>query len=98
MPTRKIELTDHFDNLIATGIASGRFSDANEVVGEALRLLEERNEEHRAKVEWLRSAAEEGFGALDRGEYVEFNSREELATFVKGLHDEVAAEFMANRD
>ncbi len=98
MPTGNIELTEHLDNIIATGVTSGRFSDASEVVGEALRLLEERNEEHRAKVEWLRSAAKEGFDALDRGEYVEFNSREELATFVKGLHDEVAAEFTARRD
>ena len=36
---------------------------------EGLRLLEQREQEDRAKIEWLRPAAKEGFDAIERGEY-----------------------------
>ena len=42
MPTRNVNLTDHFDNFIQARIKSGRFSNASEVVREGLRLLEQR--------------------------------------------------------
>ncbi|MEO8130507.1 MAG: type II toxin-antitoxin system ParD family antitoxin [Bryobacteraceae bacterium] len=67
MPTRKVNLTEHFDRFVETGITSGRFSNASEVVREGLRLLEEREQESAAKVEWLRAAAKEGFDAADSG-------------------------------
>ena len=54
MPTRNVNLTEHFDRFIETGITSGRFSNASEVVREGLRLLEQHEQEDRAKVEWLR--------------------------------------------
>ena len=57
MPTRNVNLTDHLDRLIETGISSGRFSNASEVVREGLRLLEQREHEDQAKLEWLRAAA-----------------------------------------
>jgi antitoxin ParD1/3/4 len=59
MSTRNINLTDHFDRFIEAGITSGRFSNASEVVREGLRLLEQREQEDQAKLEWLRSAAKE---------------------------------------
>ena len=66
MATRNVALTDHFDRFIEDAVTSGRFSDASEVVSEALRLLEEREAEYQAKVEWLRAAAKKGFDAFDR--------------------------------
>ncbi len=57
MPTRNVNLTGHLDRFIETGITSGRFSNTSEVVREALRLLELREQEDQAKIEWLRSAA-----------------------------------------
>ncbi len=45
MPTRNVNLTEHFDRFIETGITSGRFSNASEVVREGLRLLEQREQE-----------------------------------------------------
>jgi antitoxin ParD1/3/4 len=71
MPTRNVHLTEHFDKFIATGIESGRFSNASEIVREGLRLLEQREEEDRAKLEWLRAAVKEGIDQLDRGEGIE---------------------------
>ena len=67
MPTRNVNLTPHLDQFVESGITSGRFSNASEVVREALRLLEQREAEDKARVEWLRSASEEAFASLDRG-------------------------------
>ena len=61
MPTRNVNLTEHLDRFIEAGITSGRFSDASDVVREGLRLLEQREREDKARLEWLRGAAKEGF-------------------------------------
>ena len=116
MPTRNVNLTEHLDTFIETGVASGRFSNASEVVREGLRLLEHRDlednehrdledNEHRdledneqrdledkAKLEWLRSAAKEGFDAADLGHFVALNSAQELDTFLDQIHEQVAAQ------
>ena len=95
MPTRNVNLTDHFDRFIENGIASGRFSNASEVVRQGLRLLEQREQEDAARLEWLRGAAKEGFDALDRGEYVALNSESDIGDFLRDIHDEVSAELLA---
>jgi putative addiction module CopG family antidote len=59
-PHPERHLTEHFDRFIETGITSGRFSNASEVVREGLRLLEQREQEDKPKIEWLRGA-KEGF-------------------------------------
>ena len=97
MPTRNVNLTGHFDPFIETGITSGRFSNASEVVREGLRLLEQREQEDKAKIEWLRAAAKEGFDQLDRGDYVTLNSEEDLDAFLDQIHEEVSAELAAER-
>lgn len=89
MPTRNVNLTEHFDRFIETGITSGRFSNASEVVREGLRLLEQREQEDRAKIEWLRAAAREGFDAADRGDAVALNSEGELDSFLDRVHEEI---------
>ena len=97
MPTRNVNLTEHFDRFIETGITSGRFSSASEVVREGLRLLEQREQEDKARIEWLRAAAKEGFDQLDRGDYVALNSEKELDAFIKQIHEEVSSELAAER-
>ncbi|SPE41971.1 conserved hypothetical protein [Candidatus Sulfopaludibacter sp. SbA3] len=97
MPTRNVNLTEHFDRFIEAGITSGRFSNASEVVREGLRLLEQREEEDKAKLEWLRAAAKEGFDAARRGDYVTVNSEEELDAFLDQIHEEASAELAAER-
>lgn len=95
MPTRNVNLTDHFDRFIADRIAVGRFSNASEVVREGLRLLEQREREDQAKIEWLRAAAKEGFDELDRGDYVALISDEEIDAFMDKIHEDVLAELAA---
>ncbi len=97
MPTRNVNLTEHFDRFIETGITSGRFSNASEVVREGLRLLEQREQEDRAKIEWLRAAAKEGFDQLDRGEGIEFESMDEFDAFIDQIGQQVSAEIASER-
>ena len=67
------------------------------MVREGLRLLEQREQEDKAKIEWLRAAAKEGFDAFDRGDYVTLNSEEDLDAFLDQIHEEVSAELAAER-
>ena len=97
MPTRNVNLTEHFDRFIETGITSGRFSNASEVVREGLRLLEQREQEDKAKIEWLRAAAKEGFDAADRGDYVSLRSDREIDDFVDRVRREVSEKLVAEK-
>jgi antitoxin ParD1/3/4 len=98
MPTRNVNLTEHFDRFIETGVTSGRFGNASEVVREGLRLLEQREQEDKAKLEWLRAAAKEGFDSIDRGEGVEFETMDDLEAYVHRMGQEVSAEIAAERN
>jgi antitoxin ParD1/3/4 len=97
MPIRNVNLTEHFDRFIDTGITSGRFSNASEVVGEGLRLLEQREQEDKAKLEWLRTAAKDGFDQLDRGEGIEFESMDDFDAHIDQIGEEVSDEIAAER-
>ncbi len=81
MPTRNINLTEHLDRLI----------DA-EVVREGLRLIERRNEEERAKLEWLRGAIQVGLDQIDEGSLTEIRSADELERQIDQLWREAATE------
>ena len=96
-PTRNVNLSYHFDSFIEGGVQSGRFSSASEAVLEGLRLLEQREHEDSAKIEWLSGAAKEGFNAADRGDFVVLNSEQELGGFFEQIHEEVVAEVAAER-
>ena len=98
MPTRNVNLTEHFDRFIETGVTSGRFGNASEVVREGLRLLEQREQEDKAKLEWLRAAAREGFDSIDRGEGIEFETMDDLEAYVHQAGQEVSAEIAADRN
>lgn len=92
MPQRNVNLTDHFDHFIDANLASGRFSNASEMVREGLRLLEQRDREEQAKLAWLRGAATEAFDSLDRGEGMRFDSIEELDAHIMEISKKVFAE------
>lgn len=55
-----LALGEHFDAFIESQIQSGRFKDANDVVREGLRLLEDRQAEARAKTDALRAEIQKG--------------------------------------
>jgi antitoxin ParD1/3/4 len=92
MPTRNVNLTEHFDRYIEAGVTSGRFSNASEVVREGLRLLEQREQEDQARLEWLRAAVKEGIDDIERGDYVTLRSDREINAFMRRLRKEAARE------
>src|SRR5215469_17171760 len=97
MPTRNVNLTEHFDRFIETGIAAGRFSNASEVVREGLRLLEQREMEDKAKLEWLRGAVKDATDSIERGEGIEFETMDDVAVYVHQIGEEVSAELTSER-
>ena len=97
MPTRNVNLTEHFDRFIEAGVTSGRFGNASEVVRDGLRLLEQREQEDKAKLEWLRAAAKEGFDQLDRGEGIEFESMDDFDAYIDRIGEEASAEIAVER-
>lgn len=98
MPTRNINLTVHLDQFVEERVTSGRYGNASEIVREGLRLLEQREKEEQAKLEWLRQAAQEGFNQIDRGEGIEFRSTEKLERYIDRIGSEVSAELRSKRD
>jgi antitoxin ParD1/3/4 len=66
----------HFEGMIAGLIESGRYSTASEVMREGLRLVEEREERHQAKLEALRAEIQKG---LDSGPAEEADIGEMIA-------------------
>lgn len=91
MATQQLELSEHDSEFVRQCVLEGRYKDANEVVEAGLRLLEEREEEERLKLERLRAEVKKGMDDLENGRYVEVNSPEEL----QALFDKIKQE--ANR-
>lgn len=55
-----INLTPQLEELVRQKVASGRYTSASKVVGEALRLMEEQNRIRSVKLEQLRQDIREG--------------------------------------
>ena len=64
--TVNVSLSDDLREFLDERIASGRYASASEVVQDALRLLEQ-YEENARKLEWLRKAYQEGIDSGDAG-------------------------------
>jgi antitoxin ParD1/3/4 len=62
-----VHLTDELERLVKTKVQSGRYNSASEVVREALRLLEERDELRALRKEELRKKIAEGIEAVEAG-------------------------------
>jgi antitoxin ParD1/3/4 len=65
-----VSLTPQLDELVNRKVASGRYSSASEVMREALRLLEERDQLREVRLEELRRGIQIGIDQADRGELV----------------------------
>jgi len=81
MPTRNINLTEHFDRYLSEALASGRYSNASEVVRAGLRLLENEEQQEQARLVALRSAFREGQAAIERGAFATMESDADIDDF-----------------
>jgi antitoxin ParD1/3/4 len=63
MPTRNVSLTEELDRFITSGVQTGRYENASDVVRAAFRSLEineEEQKEQKEKMEYLRRAIAKG--------------------------------------
>ena len=84
LPTRNINLTDQLDRFVERQVSSGRYGNASEIVRDALRLLEEKEQEREAKLKALRRAAKQGFDQIDLGEGIALKGKTAVNRFVAG--------------
>jgi antitoxin ParD1/3/4 len=94
MPTRNINLTEHFDQFIERAVSAGEFQNASEVVRAGLRLLEQQRREDEAKLEALRAAIQVGIDELERGEYIELELHE-ISDHIRRLGERASARVKA---
>ena len=80
-----ISLTPPLEALVQEKVASGFYNNASEVVREALRLMNDRDQRDAAKLERLRTEAALGFAALDRREFSS-KSLSQIAEEVRNRH------------
>jgi len=96
VPTRNINLTEHFDHFVEHQVSSGRYSNASEIVRDALRLLEEREQERAAKLQALRQAAKQGFDEIDQGKGIVLNGNKAISRFIAEIDAEVRTKAAKN--
>lgn len=68
-----INLTPQLEEMVRQKVTSGLYTSASEVVREALRLMDEKDQLREAKLDQLRQEIQEG---LDSGPAVEWNPDE----------------------
>lgn len=83
MPTRNINLTEHYDRFVEQQVDAGRYKNASEVLRAGLRLLELQAETDLHKLTLLRKLVADGFQELDQG-------RGLMAVSEKGLRSTIA--------
>ena len=70
-----VSLTATLEELVQQKVATGLYNSASEVIREALRLLEERDELRRMRLAALRKEISVGLDQLERGEVSEYDDR-----------------------
>ncbi len=63
----KVKLNPHFDDYVREAVESGRYSDVSEVVQDALRLHEQRENAAAAAIASLKAETEIGLRDLNSG-------------------------------
>lgn len=73
-----ISLTPELERFVAEKVQTGLYQTASEVVREGLRLLHERDELHRRKLEELRQEIGSGLKEADEGKVAPLNAKATL--------------------
>ncbi|MBN3926785.1 type II toxin-antitoxin system ParD family antitoxin [Nostoc sp. NMS4] len=66
-----ISLTPELEQLVKDKVSSGRYHSVSEVMGEALRLLDERDRLQEKRLAELKAKIQEGIEELERGEGID---------------------------
>jgi antitoxin ParD1/3/4 len=78
-----VNLTPELEELVLAKVKSGRYNSASEVVREALRLMEQKDELRKIEIRELRRRIDHGLSEADRGELTDGES------FMRGLIDDL---------
>ena len=70
-----VSLTPTLEELVQRKVATGLYNSASEVIREALRLLEERDEMRKMRLAALRKEINVGLDQLERGEVSEYDDK-----------------------
>ena len=89
-----IEIPPDLQQFVHQVIDAGGYTSEAEVVGQALRLLQERQR----RIEELRREIQPALDQLDRGEGIEIKGEEELRIFFEDIKARGRAELMAERE
>jgi len=68
MPTRNINLTEHYHQFVEEQVDAGKYKNASEVLRAGLRLLEQQTQSDDERLTLLRKLAAVGFRSLDQGQ------------------------------
>ena len=85
MPTKNVNLTDHYSQFVEQLVASGQYKNASEVFRAGLRLLEESNAVGEQKLAMLRQLAKQGFDEIDQGRGIQLTSEKKLKSHIAKL-------------
>ena len=66
-----VSLTPELDQYVAEKVASGRYTSASEVVREALRLLEERDQSREAQLAAFQHQLDQRLESLNQGRHAD---------------------------
>ena len=80
-----VRLTPTLEEFVRDKVSSGLYENPSEVVREALRLLQLRDEHDRVKLRLLRDALSVGDADLAAGRFTELGDDEQLSTFFARL-------------
>jgi len=90
MPTRNINLTEHYDRFVGELVGAGRYKNASEVLRAGLRLLEQQTQTEVEKLTLLKKLAADGFRSLDQGQGVSITSENELRNVIAKIGRQAA--------
>lgn len=81
----KIELPASFEQIVREMVDTGAYPDVEAVVSDALTQLHEKSAADRTRDARLIEELNKGLRDFDRGDFVEFESEEELKAFFDSL-------------
>lgn len=85
MATQSIDIPEEQARFIRDMLAEGRYRDESEVIRAALQLLEREEAEYRENFEELRAEVQKGLDAIEKGRYIELNSKEEIDAYFEDV-------------
>jgi antitoxin ParD1/3/4 len=85
-----VSLTPELDRYVHSKVETGRYNSASEVLREALRLMQEKDEIRELQLTEARFKIQSGLEALDNGRYVEGTATELFESAIKRSRERLA--------